>query len=670
MHSRHTTIAVFVIVMFLMSMATPTIAPPRSVKADSSSSFYTPHEPIAIDGDSGFTAANGVTGGIGIASDPYIIEGWNVSSSACCSSVPGISINNTSAYFVIRNVYLRVWGSPGISIRMGNVANGVVQDSQSQTYRWGLILDSSRNILVSNYTVTHDMSVISSDNITFVNNSVDSIQVASSANVIITGNELLVNAYGCGACVDHSSNVTISNNHNLSCDCTGVGVYYSDHVTVTANDVQGEAGVVVLSSSLVAIMDNRISNSPYGAIILYSCSDVSVQKNQVMSFSNSLDGIVEITGCKSVDVSGNTITTTYTAYGFSLDLKVTLSNTTTIEDNTLSNSTVALDISASSDMAIDENNIQYNGQGIVMNDTMNIRAFHNNFINNKLQAEDTYSTRNVWDNGYPSGGNFWSDYTGTDNCSGPQQDTCPSPDGVGDSPYTFNNNQDNYPLMQTFQILGGPPQDFSITSNPNLITLYSGETGNSTIMVSPLNGFTDTVTLTVSTSTVNLSCSLFPTTISGGSGTSTLSCTGSTSKVEATYLATVTGTADGLSRSTGVNYAVKPTPTSTEYILSWEGYDWDGGGEETVTLNGQFIASLPATDSPQNGGAWADFSLNITSAIVHGTNTLTFTHADWDCGVSDNVQNLQITNGGSPVYGDSTPLPLSCTQSLSYTFTI
>src|SRR5207247_1483738 len=313
--------------------------------------------------------------------------------------------------------------------------------------------------------------------------------------------------------------------------------------------------------------------------------------NQVASFSNSRDGIVEIIGCKSVDVSRNTITTTHTTYGFAIDLKVTLSNTTTIEDNTLSNSTVALDISASSNMVIDENNIQDNAHGIVMNDTTNIRVFHNNFINNTLQAEDTYSTQNVWDNGYPSGGNFWSDYTGTDNCSGPQQDTCPSPDGVGDSPYTFNNNQDNYPLMQTFQ-------------------------------------------------------------------------------VEATYPATVTGTADGLSRSTGVNYVVKPTPTSTEYILSWEGYDWDGGREETIALNGQFLASLPASDSPQNGGAWADFSLNITSAIVQGTNTLTFTHAEWDCGVSDNVQNLQITNGESIVYGDSTSLPLSCTQSLSYTFTV
>ncbi len=95
---------------------------------------------------------------------------------------------------------------------------------------------------------------------------------------------------------------------------------------------------------------------------------------------------------------------------------------------------------------------------------------------------------------------------------------------------------------------------------------------------------------------------------------------------------------------------------------------WGWRGDDRIKWA---IHSLPpATDSPQNGGAWADFSLNITSLVVQGTNTLTFTHADWNCGVSDNVQNLQITNGASPIYGDSTSLALSCTQSLSYTFTV
>lgn len=109
--------------------------------------------------------------------------------------------------------------------------------------------------------------------------------------------------------------------------------------------------------------------------------------------------------------------------------------------------------------------------------------------------------------------------------------------------------------------------------------------------------------------------------------------------------------------------------SSTIYGLTWQGYDWDGAGEENVTLNGQLIASLPATDSPQNGGAWATFSI-YSSVIVQGTNTLAFTHANWDCGISDNVQNLQITSGSSVVYSNSTFLPLDCTQSLTYTFTV
>jgi PKD repeat protein len=112
-----------------------------------------------------------------------------------------------------------------------------------------------------------------------------------------------------------------------------------------------------------------------------------------------------------------------------------------------------------------------------------------------------------------------------------------------------------------------------------------------------------------------------------------------------------------------------PTASST-YNLSWQGYDWDGGGEVTITLNGHVVAKLPATNSPQNGGVWASFSLNITSSVVKGTNALTFTHANWDCGTSDNVKNLEITSGTTIVYGNPTESPLSCTQSLIYTFTV
>ena len=78
---------------------------------------------------------------------------------------------------------------------------------------------------------------------------------------------------------------------------------------------------------------------------------------------------------------------------------------------------------------------------------MNGNLFHkNNFINNNVQA-DGYAD---WDNGYPSGGNFWSDYNGPDLFSGPFQDI-PGSDGIGDMQYNITtewvNDQDNYPLM-------------------------------------------------------------------------------------------------------------------------------------------------------------------------------------------------------------------------------
>src|SRR5439155_13200319 len=52
---------------------------------------------IRIDGDSAFTAANGVTGGRGTPSKPYTIEGWNISA----AGGDAIAILSTTAYFLV-----------------------------------------------------------------------------------------------------------------------------------------------------------------------------------------------------------------------------------------------------------------------------------------------------------------------------------------------------------------------------------------------------------------------------------------------------------------------------------------------------------------------------------------------------------------------------------------
>ena len=58
--------------------------------------------------------------------------------------------------------------------------------------------------------------------------------------------------------------------------------------------------------------------------------------------------------------------------------------------------------------------------------------YHNNFINNTYHAY--LVSTNTWDNGYPSGGNYWSDYKGIDTHKGPNQNETGS-DGIGDAPY-------------------------------------------------------------------------------------------------------------------------------------------------------------------------------------------------------------------------------------------
>ncbi|HEV2166698.1 MAG TPA: right-handed parallel beta-helix repeat-containing protein [Thermoplasmata archaeon] len=74
--------------------------------------------------------------------------------------------------------------------------------------------------------------------------------------------------------------------------------------------------------------------------------------------------------------------------------------------------------------------------------------YHNNFLSDKGWIVGSPS--NVafsWANGYPVGGNFWSNYTGVDVKSGPGQNLTGS-DRIGDSPYKINNvTWDPYPLM-------------------------------------------------------------------------------------------------------------------------------------------------------------------------------------------------------------------------------
>src|SRR2546428_7506146 len=92
-----------------------------------------PHSQILISGNSEFIAANGVTGGTGTASDPYVIQGWNIT---VCWRCPyyGIEVANTTAYFRIFNVTVSslITAQPATGILLKNATNGGIDNSVVQ----------------------------------------------------------------------------------------------------------------------------------------------------------------------------------------------------------------------------------------------------------------------------------------------------------------------------------------------------------------------------------------------------------------------------------------------------------------------------------------------------------------------------------------------------------
>jgi len=116
-------------------------------------------------------------------------------------------------------------------------------------------------------------------------------------------------------------------------------------------------------------------------------------------------------------------------------------------------------IVSSANLSISTTNAYINDIGIYLASSSNVTAVHNAIRNNVAQAADDNGPQNAWDDGYPSGGNFWSDYVGVDDCSGALQDVCPDPDGIGDTPYVIDaDSQDRYPILN-------PPFDGAPTAN-------------------------------------------------------------------------------------------------------------------------------------------------------------------------------------------------------------
>jgi parallel beta-helix repeat protein len=153
--------------------------------------------------------------------------------------------------------------------------------------------------------------------------------------------------------------------------------------------------------------------------------------------------------------SENAIARNNTICGNSYGVEMLISSDNDVQGNLIQNNTDAIYLSLSSSNDILENFIHNNQHGIQLFESNDNLIYHNNFLNNTAQVYDFswdypehyLPSVNLWNDSYPSGGNYWSDYNGTDIYKGSYQNVSGS-DGIGDAPYLIDgNNTDAYPLM-------------------------------------------------------------------------------------------------------------------------------------------------------------------------------------------------------------------------------
>jgi hypothetical protein len=221
--------------------------------------------------------------------------------------------------------------------------------------------------------------------------------------------------------------------------------------------------------------------------------------------------------------------------------------------------------------------------------------------------------------------------------------------------------------FQTYSFITSTPTfDYSLSNSRNIV-VQQASSGTNTITATLTGGTTQSITLSCVASTLptGASCSFNLATLSPtGSSTLTLSTTSSTPT--GTYRVQVTASPLGATTTpTGFNLTV----LAPRYTLTLSGFDYDGAHEETLTLNNQLLIQIPAVDTLANANTYVTFTVDMTSLVVRGANTLVFTHANWDCTVIDYTKNVQITDAaGNIIFSDSTVRPLSCTQTITYNF--
>jgi len=319
--------------------------------------------------------------------------------------------NEGTPIFVSSGIYYEnVVVNKTVSLFGENISNTVIDGNLTGTP----LSIAAMNVFISGFVIQQNSSVGGPEDISgiFLNYSVGST---------IQGNRLVSNNYGIYLEEGYANLIVANDFFNYT---TGIYLHKSSGNNITQNYLNSHNksgyGIRLASSSNNSLIKNVCTNNCYG-IYLQNSSENTI--SNIAIYNNY--------------------------YGIHFENS---SNNRMIKSLIQSNTQYGIWFKDSSNNAVTECNIINNSYGILsqpFDSSTNNSIYHNNFFNNNVQISLSTSTYK-WDNGYPSGGNYWSDYRGSDSLHGPNQEWLGG-DGIGDTPYIIDeNNVDRYPLMYSY----------------------------------------------------------------------------------------------------------------------------------------------------------------------------------------------------------------------------